>query len=259
MLGVGWTEMLVLGVVALIVIGPRDLPMLMQRLGKVVGTVRRMGSEFQREINKTTGLDQVRDLRKSITEPLRQTTAEIAREFNAMGKDGSVQPTGALKPTDPAVESVYDTIAKQAGIETKSPAASAAIAAAVTSSVAAESAKAAEQVKAAAKPKRVAKATPAPTTPVTASDLPPVPAKPARKAAAKDAEPSAAPVEAIAPARKTEPKAPLKPAASPVKRSTPPKPAAKPAAKPAVANKTAAEKPVVEPAKPVPKPRAKKG
>ena len=38
MLGVGWTEMLVIGVVALIVIGPKDLPMMMQRLGKVIGT-----------------------------------------------------------------------------------------------------------------------------------------------------------------------------------------------------------------------------
>ena len=71
MFGIGWTEMLVLGVVALIVIGPKDLPVLMNRLGKAVATIRRMGSEFQREINKTTGLDQITDLRKSITEPLK--------------------------------------------------------------------------------------------------------------------------------------------------------------------------------------------
>ena len=82
MLGVGWTEMLVIGVVALIVIGPKDLPVVMRRLGKVVGTIRRMGSEFQREINKTTGLDQITDLRRSITEPLKKTADEITREFN---------------------------------------------------------------------------------------------------------------------------------------------------------------------------------
>ena len=62
MLGVGWTEMLVIGIVALIVIGPKDLPMMMGRLGKAVSTIRRMGAEFQREINKTTGLDTVADL-----------------------------------------------------------------------------------------------------------------------------------------------------------------------------------------------------
>ena len=82
MFGVGWTEMLLIGVVALIVIGPKDLPVVMRQLGKVVGTIRRMGGEFQRELNKTTGLDQITDLRRSITEPLKQTAAEITREFN---------------------------------------------------------------------------------------------------------------------------------------------------------------------------------
>ena len=72
MFGVGWTEMLLIGVVALVVIGPKDLPVVMNRLGKVVATIRRMGNEFQQELNKTTGLDQLTDLRRSITEPLKQ-------------------------------------------------------------------------------------------------------------------------------------------------------------------------------------------
>ena len=40
MLGVGWTEMLVIGVVALIVIGPKDLPVMMGRIGKFAATIR---------------------------------------------------------------------------------------------------------------------------------------------------------------------------------------------------------------------------
>ena len=36
MLGVGWTEMLLIGVMALVVIGPKDLPVVMRRLGKFV-------------------------------------------------------------------------------------------------------------------------------------------------------------------------------------------------------------------------------
>ena len=46
MLGLGWTEMLVIGVVALIVIGPKDLPVVMNRVGKIIGQIRRMGSEL---------------------------------------------------------------------------------------------------------------------------------------------------------------------------------------------------------------------
>lgn len=116
MLGLGWTEMLVIGVVALIFIGPKDLPVVMGRIGKVIGQVQRMGREFQREINRTTGLDEVRNLRTSITSPLKKTADEIRKDFNSMGKDGQESPSGALKPTDPKQESVVEAIQQQAGM-----------------------------------------------------------------------------------------------------------------------------------------------
>src|SRR5215475_1368888 len=106
MFGVGWTEMLLIGVVALIVIGPKDLPVVMRQVGKWVGTIRRMGSEFQRELNKTTGLDQITDLRRQITEPIRQTASEMAREFNKVTEAGKIEPSGVIAPKDPAAESV---------------------------------------------------------------------------------------------------------------------------------------------------------
>ncbi|WDR05757.1 Sec-independent protein translocase protein TatB [Devosia rhodophyticola] len=119
MLGFGWSEMMIIGVVALIVIGPKDLPMVMGRVGKVIGQIKRMGNEFQREINKTTGLNEIRNLRSSITEPLKKTTDEIRKEFNALTPTG-VEPSGALKPKDPKVESVVDEIHAAAGMTTAS-------------------------------------------------------------------------------------------------------------------------------------------
>src|SRR4051795_1068181 len=110
MFGVGWTEMLLIGVVALIVIGPKDLPVVMKQMGKFVGSIRRMGSEFQRELNKTTGLDQITDLRRTITEPLRQTAQEIRSEFNKISDTGAVVPSGVIAPKDPKAESVVDEI-----------------------------------------------------------------------------------------------------------------------------------------------------
>ena len=88
MFGGGWTEMFIIGIVAFMVIGPKDLPVVMRKVGRMVATVRRMGAEFQQEISKTTGLDQITDLRRSLTEPLRQTTEEIAREFNRQTPSG---------------------------------------------------------------------------------------------------------------------------------------------------------------------------
>lgn len=115
MFGGGWGEMFLIGIVAFMVFGPKDLPVVMRKVGRMVATVRRMGTEFQRELNKTTGLDQITDLRRSLTEPLRQTSEEIAREFNRQTPTG-VEPSGVMKPLDPKVESVYDQIAATSGV-----------------------------------------------------------------------------------------------------------------------------------------------
>ncbi|MHB1110447.1 MAG: Sec-independent protein translocase protein TatB [Devosia sp.] len=205
MFGVGWTEMLVIGVVALIVIGPKELPALMQKLGRFAGTVRRMGADFQRELNKTTGLDEVKNLRTAITAPLKQTTDAIRKEFNTIGSTGAVQPSGVIKPADPKAESVVDEIRATAGIKAAQTPAAPAVTAAAAPMVAPR------------KAKRVVKAKPAPTAPVVATELAPV--KPAPKKTAAKVAPveSPAPVEALAPVEK-----PAKPAAK-----APRKPAAK--------------------------------
>lgn len=222
MLGIGWTEMLVVGVVALIVIGPKELPALMQRLGRFAGTVRRMGTDFQRELNKTTGLDEVRSLRSSITQPLKATTDAIRKEFNTTTAAGVTKPSGALKPADPAAESVVDEIHAAAGIKPAQTAAeamkeavgkgvAASAASKAVASKAAASAKPKDKPKVPVKAARVPRAKPAPTMPVSSADLEPVAATP--KPSARSAKPieSPAPVEAIPPKPK---RAAAKPAAA---------------------------------------------
>jgi sec-independent protein translocase protein TatB len=174
MLGLGWTEMLVIGVCALIFIGPKDLPVVMNRVGKIVGQVRRMGSEFQREINKSTGLDEVRNLRNSIAAPLKKTSEEIRREFNAMTPTGP-KPSGIIKPADPQAESVVDEIRAQAGMTPPAPALS--TAPAITPPPA-DQVLAATPAEANAVKKPV-KAKAAPTRPVIKTELPALEAVPA--------------------------------------------------------------------------------
>ena len=125
MLGLGWTEMLVVGVVALIVIGPKELPELMRRLGRFTAQVRRMGGEFQRELNRSTGLDEVRNLQRELTRPLKDTSDAIRREFNSVSPSGKVEPSGVLKPAEPGAESVVKEIRDAAGMS--APAAAAAV------------------------------------------------------------------------------------------------------------------------------------
>lgn len=52
MLDLGWTELLVIGVVALIVIGPKDLPMLFRKVGQFVGKAKGMAREFSRAMDQ---------------------------------------------------------------------------------------------------------------------------------------------------------------------------------------------------------------
>jgi len=194
MLGIGWTEMLVVGVVALIVIGPKELPAVMQKIGRFAGVVRRMGTDFQRELNKTTGLNEVKNLRNAITQPLKQTTDAIRKEFNAVGADGKVAPSGALKPADPKAESVVGEIHKAAGMATPAEPVKGAVAAGAAGVTAAAPAKAG-----------AASATPSPAASTAASSTSDTSAKPkparkspAKKAAAKKSAAKKAPAKKAA-------------------------------------------------------------
>ena len=52
MLDLGWTELLVIGVVALIVVGPKDLPVLFRNVGRYVGKAKGMAREFSQAMNQ---------------------------------------------------------------------------------------------------------------------------------------------------------------------------------------------------------------
>lgn len=120
MLGIGWAEMLIIAVVALIVVGPKELPMLLRNVGKAMGTMRRMSNEFRRELDKAIAIDEIREAKRSISEPLKKTTDEITKEFNSL-RNGKLEPSGKIKPSEPGKESVYDEIRAQAGMETPLP------------------------------------------------------------------------------------------------------------------------------------------
>lgn len=57
MFGIGSTELLVIMVVALIVLGPKNLPNIARTLGKAMGEFRRVSTDFQRTLNTEIDLD----------------------------------------------------------------------------------------------------------------------------------------------------------------------------------------------------------
>jgi len=117
MLSIGWTEMMLVAAIALIVVGPKDLPAMLRQIGKVVGRVRKMGNEFKAELNKVTAIDEIKDIKQSIAAPLNETRRKIEDDFNAIASDGSVVPSGKIAPADPDAQSVVDEIRQGAGLE----------------------------------------------------------------------------------------------------------------------------------------------
>ena len=94
MFDIGWSELLVVGVVALIVVGPKDLPRMFRTLGEVTGKARRMARECQNAMNdaaRDSGVNDIAgDLRK-VTDPKQfgiDKIREATSEFSAWKPDG---------------------------------------------------------------------------------------------------------------------------------------------------------------------------
>ena len=66
MFDLGLTEMLVVGVVALIVVGPKDLPVMFRTVGRAVGKAKGMAREFTSAMNDAADQSGVKDLSKDL-------------------------------------------------------------------------------------------------------------------------------------------------------------------------------------------------
>lgn len=108
MFDIGWMELLVIGVVALIVVGPKDLPGMFRTVGRYVGKARAMARDFQRAMEQaadesgfkdaTKGLDELRDIGGTVRRP---TTAASKYAKENFAKIVEAKETGVpLKPGD---------------------------------------------------------------------------------------------------------------------------------------------------------------
>ncbi len=85
MLDIGWGELFLIGVVALIVVGPKDLPALFRTVGQFTGKARAMARDFQRSLEQAAneaGMSDVQKSLRSIDQSLDAATSS-ARKFAA--------------------------------------------------------------------------------------------------------------------------------------------------------------------------------
>ncbi|WP_313014005.1 Sec-independent protein translocase protein TatB [Brevundimonas sp.] len=193
--GVGGFELVVIGIVALLVVGPKDLPILMRRVGQMVAKARAMANEFRTSFDEMARQSELDDLRKEV-EALRTGQGAmypLGPEADAAFKDinaGLTGPTTSTPLPAPAPEAPVMTPAADEWPDVgASTSAEHAVAPAAKRTPAAR--------KAAAKPATVAKT----KAPKAASDKPkaagPAATKTVKTAAAKAAKPKVARKKAV--------------------------------------------------------------
>ncbi len=68
MFDIGWSELMVIAVVALIAIGPKELPGVLRMVGQWMGKARKMATEFQGQFQEAMREAEMADLKKSFDE-----------------------------------------------------------------------------------------------------------------------------------------------------------------------------------------------
>lgn len=102
MFDMGWDEMLLIGVVSLVVIGPKDLPKVLRQAGVWARRAREMASEFQRGISEMAHESELADLKKDV-EQAADTSAFRHELDQAVSLNDSAQPPSILPHTSPSV------------------------------------------------------------------------------------------------------------------------------------------------------------
>ena len=106
MFDLAWSEIVLIGVVALIAIGPKDLPVAMKAVTEVIKKARRMAGEFQTHVDdmmRDANLDEVRQQINEIRNFDIKGTVE-----RAVDPDGTLRDTFASNPLEPQKDATGD-------------------------------------------------------------------------------------------------------------------------------------------------------
>ncbi len=111
MFDLGWSEMLLIGIVALVVVGPKELPGLFRSIGLAVGKARGLAREFSRAMEAAADESGMKEIDKTIraaTKPVQFATDRLREQTGAGGRKPAIPPLnpGAPLPASPPAEAV---------------------------------------------------------------------------------------------------------------------------------------------------------
>lgn len=90
--GIGYTELVVIALVAIIVIGPKDLPKVLRAFGRTMQKVRGMAREFQGHLDQAMREAGVDDIKKEINNLKTMNPVEdVKKEINSISANNPIQ------------------------------------------------------------------------------------------------------------------------------------------------------------------------
>lgn len=118
MFDIGWSELVLIGVVALVAIGPKELPGVLRMVGQWMGKARKMAAEFQGQFQEAMREAEMADLKKSFDEVKEaasgfagnnlmtslQKDVSDALRVDALDKPAETTTTTAVEPPATAIE-----------------------------------------------------------------------------------------------------------------------------------------------------------
>lgn len=134
MFDLGFSKFMLIGVVALVVIGPERLPRVARTVGALLGKAQRYVNEVKREVNQAIELDELRKAKESMESAARdlqetvrtnasafeQQVGEVTREFDALGQQADKALKGDAQTSGSAWEDAPAGTASDAGSESAS-------------------------------------------------------------------------------------------------------------------------------------------
>ena len=123
MFDIGFSELLVIGVVALIVIGPERLPRVARTIGHLMGRMQRYVADVKADIDREVELEELRKMRDSVQQAATSIESSVQSELtkaetelnqaaqSAAGEPGSAPEVSPAHEAAPAIEEKKDTVA----------------------------------------------------------------------------------------------------------------------------------------------------
>jgi len=103
MFDIGWSEMLIIGVVALVVIGPKELPGALKTFAYWMKQARKLAREFQSGVDDMIRTAELDEAKQAVEDARRKLNRDIENAVDPTGEVKQALSDNAIKPATPSI------------------------------------------------------------------------------------------------------------------------------------------------------------